>query len=120
MSQPPPTDLEKSLDGLLAGLYNLLASRDRLASAQSIPVDNNAEVGLPSEADWEFLGLVASVGWGCSVPRSGGGDGAGCKGDASSALTQAGRQLCFSQWAVSSAFPALGSPDAKPWRGPVD
>lgn len=63
MSQPPPTDLEKSLDGLLAGLDNLLASRDRLASAQSIPVDNNAEVGLPSEADWEFLGLVASVGW---------------------------------------------------------
>ena len=63
MSQPPPSDLEKSLDGLLAGLDNLLASRDRLASAQSIPVDNNAEVGLPSEADWEFLGLVASVGW---------------------------------------------------------
>ena len=63
MSQPPPTDLEKSLDGLLAGLDNLLASRDRLVSAQSIPVDNNAEVGLPSEADWEFLGLVASVGW---------------------------------------------------------
>ena len=55
MSQPPPTDLEKSLDGLLAGLDNLLASRDRLASAQSIPVDNNAEVGLPSEADWEFF-----------------------------------------------------------------
>ena len=63
MSQQPPTDLEKSLDGLLAGLDNLLASRDRLASAQSIPVDNNAEIGLPSEADWEFLGLVASVGW---------------------------------------------------------
>lgn len=61
--QPPPTDLEKSLDGLLAGLDNLLASRDRLASAQSMPVDDSAEVGLPSEADWEFLGLVASVGW---------------------------------------------------------
>ncbi len=63
MSQQPPTDLERSLDGLLAGLDNLLASRDRLASAQSLPVESNLEIGLPSEADWEFLGLVASVGW---------------------------------------------------------
>jgi hypothetical protein len=63
MSQQPPTDLERSLDGLLAGLDNLLASRDRLASAQSLPVETSLEIGLPSEADWEFLGLVASVGW---------------------------------------------------------
>ena len=63
MTEPPSTDFEKSLDGLLAGLGRLLASRDQLASSESIPVDHQAAGGLPSEADWEWLGLVASVGW---------------------------------------------------------
>lgn len=63
VSQPPPADFEQSLDGLLAGLGRLLASRDRLASPKSIPVDHHAAGEAPSQADWEFLGLVASVGW---------------------------------------------------------
>lgn len=63
MSQPPPTDFERSLDGLLAGLGRLLASRDQIASSESIPAAQQAAGGLPSEADWECLGLLASVGW---------------------------------------------------------
>jgi len=63
MSQPPPTDFERSLDGLLAGLGRLLASRDQIASSESIPAAHQAAGGLPSEADWECLGLLASVGW---------------------------------------------------------